>query len=355
MTGSLVANQSPSPTLPAWPRSAGRPCTALHLVRGHRRPPRPGPRTAVPLWHQRRSRTPSHRARGRLRSGAQPRGTHTPSRTSASQQSEQPMNPRRNSQLDSLIADITVDCYNDDEQLTAFEAAFDNDTTLSCRGTVIGEEVTVLSIGMANGRRELIATCEHHGRRYQIALLDIELDGDQLPQCLLPPTGAGTTPDQSNQTHTAPAHARINRLISRQRHDGVVLEPSPGRALQPQAMEDAGRTCHRTLRIPRDLSQPPAAALIPWHDDTDRIRASTPTDDSGLIPLIGLRQTHGTPEAPRNPGRFTSAVRRWRGTYKKQRFRPRRQRRAQCQPVAQHLRKFSRRQTVSVVDSHSDS
>ena len=73
------------------------------------------------------------------------------------------MSPRRNSELDSLIADITVDCYNDDEQLTAFEAAFDNDATLPCPGRAIGEEVSVISIDMANGRRELMASCEHNG------------------------------------------------------------------------------------------------------------------------------------------------------------------------------------------------
>jgi hypothetical protein len=95
------------------------------------------------------------------------------------------MSPRRNSELDSLIAEITVDCYNDDEQLTAFEAAFDNDTTLPCPGRAIGEEVSVISIGMANGRRELMATCEHKGRRYQMALLDIELNGDPTTKTLV--------------------------------------------------------------------------------------------------------------------------------------------------------------------------
>ncbi|MGO8824388.1 MAG: hypothetical protein ACLQU9_04035 [Acidimicrobiales bacterium] len=94
------------------------------------------------------------------------------------------MSPRRNSELDSLIADITVDCYNDDEQLTAFEAAFDNDATLPCPGSAIGEEVSVISVGVANGRRELMATCEHKGSRYQMALLDIELNGDLTTKTL---------------------------------------------------------------------------------------------------------------------------------------------------------------------------
>ena len=95
------------------------------------------------------------------------------------------MSPRRNSELDSLIAEITVDCHNDDEQLTAFEAAFDNDATLPCPGNALGEEVRVISIGMANGRRELIATCEHNGGRHQMALLDIELNGDPTTNTLV--------------------------------------------------------------------------------------------------------------------------------------------------------------------------
>jgi hypothetical protein len=95
------------------------------------------------------------------------------------------MSPRRNSELDSLIADITVDCYNDDEQLTAFEAAFDNDATLPCAGRAIGEEVRLISVGMADGRRELMATFEHKGSRYQMALLDIELNEDPTTKTLV--------------------------------------------------------------------------------------------------------------------------------------------------------------------------
>jgi hypothetical protein len=95
------------------------------------------------------------------------------------------MSPRHNSELDSLIAKITVDCYNDDEQLSGFEAAFDNDATLPCPGTALGAAVSVISIGMADGRRELIATCEYNGRRHQMALLDIEVNGDPTTNTLL--------------------------------------------------------------------------------------------------------------------------------------------------------------------------
>ena len=79
--------------------------------------------------------------------------------------------------LDDLIAEITVDCYDDDEALSGFELAFDDELDFPLAGTVIGEEVHVLSVRLDDGRRELIATCERGGHRYQIALLDVDLSG----------------------------------------------------------------------------------------------------------------------------------------------------------------------------------
>ena len=70
---------------------------------------------------------------------------------------------RRETGLDELIAEITVDCYDVDEELTGFECAFDEQATLPCPGTVIGEDVQVISVATQNGRRELIATCERGG------------------------------------------------------------------------------------------------------------------------------------------------------------------------------------------------
>jgi hypothetical protein len=81
-------------------------------------------------------------------------------------------------QLDSLIAEITIDCYDEDEVLTAFENAFDEDASFPLQGTVIGEHVEVLSIGQANGRRELIATCKRADQCHQVALLDTTIKAD---------------------------------------------------------------------------------------------------------------------------------------------------------------------------------
>jgi hypothetical protein len=97
------------------------------------------------------------------------------------------MSPARHadSELDSLIAEITIDAYDEDEQLQGFENAFDEDAKLPLPATVIGEHVDVLSIGQANGRRELIATCTRNGHRYDIALIDVTIDADPTLSRLL--------------------------------------------------------------------------------------------------------------------------------------------------------------------------
>jgi hypothetical protein len=96
------------------------------------------------------------------------------------------MTPRRRDPgLDDLIADITVDCNDEDEELMGFETFFDEWAALPCSGTVIGEDVQVLSVARQNGRRELVATCERGGRKFQVALLDVELKADPATERLL--------------------------------------------------------------------------------------------------------------------------------------------------------------------------
>jgi hypothetical protein len=90
------------------------------------------------------------------------------------------MSPARRTDpdLDGLIAEITVDCHDEDEQLMGFEATFDEDASFPCPGMIVGEDVEVLSVAIRNNRRELIATCQRGGSRYEVALLDIEFHAD---------------------------------------------------------------------------------------------------------------------------------------------------------------------------------
>jgi hypothetical protein len=97
------------------------------------------------------------------------------------------MSPARqaNPELDTLVDEITVDCHDEYEQLTAFETAFDNDSNFPCPGTIVGENVEVLSVVADDDRRELIATCQRAGRRHDIALLDIDIHADPATTRLL--------------------------------------------------------------------------------------------------------------------------------------------------------------------------
>jgi hypothetical protein len=82
-------------------------------------------------------------------------------------------------ELDALIEEITVDCYGGDEQLGAFENAFQQDATLPCPGSVVGERVEVRRVAAVENRGELVAICERAGRCYDVALLDVDLQGDE--------------------------------------------------------------------------------------------------------------------------------------------------------------------------------
>lgn len=97
------------------------------------------------------------------------------------------MSPARKADrdLDALIEEITVDAYGDDEQLQGFANAFDEDANFPCPGTVVGEEVQVLSVSVENNRRELIATCKRGGHRYNVALFDIDLRADPATSRLI--------------------------------------------------------------------------------------------------------------------------------------------------------------------------
>ena len=43
----------------------------------------------------------------------------------------------------------------------------------------------MLSVAADDDRRELIATCQRNGKRYEIALLDVTIDGDPATSRLL--------------------------------------------------------------------------------------------------------------------------------------------------------------------------
>jgi hypothetical protein len=63
-------------------------------------------------------------------------------------------------QLDKLIEEATVDCYNDEEQASGFFTMIDEGLALPFRTEVLGIEVSVIAIEMENDGG-LKAVCEH--------------------------------------------------------------------------------------------------------------------------------------------------------------------------------------------------
>lgn len=79
--------------------------------------------------------------------------------------------------LDNLIAKITVDASDEDEQLWAFRQAFVDNVDLPVDGFVIGEPVSVTAVEYdGNTRRGLTARCRREGNsEYVVAFCDIVL------------------------------------------------------------------------------------------------------------------------------------------------------------------------------------
>jgi hypothetical protein len=85
---------------------------------------------------------------------------------------------RADPDLDALIDEITADANDEDEVLMGFEGFFDEQAHFPCSGTILGENINVLSVAADDDPRELVATCQRNGRRYEIALLDIDIQAD---------------------------------------------------------------------------------------------------------------------------------------------------------------------------------
>ena len=77
--------------------------------------------------------------------------------------------------LDELVEEITVDANGEDEQLWAFRQAFEDNISVPCEATVIGESVKVMKFDYdGNNRRGLTAMCRRaDGTNYIVAASDL--------------------------------------------------------------------------------------------------------------------------------------------------------------------------------------
>ena len=79
-------------------------------------------------------------------------------------------------EIDQLIEDVTVDCYNDDEERSAFVVVFGQHLEgKSAAATIVGFSTELIGVDDGGERRGLVAQLRHSGRVHAAALHDVEL------------------------------------------------------------------------------------------------------------------------------------------------------------------------------------
>src|SRR5215204_6930764 len=77
-------------------------------------------------------------------------------------------------QLDTLVEQATVDCYNEDEQVTGLYTMIEDNLAVPFRTTVLGVEVTVESVDLTDHCR-IVAVYRRGAFRQTISVLDLPL------------------------------------------------------------------------------------------------------------------------------------------------------------------------------------
>lgn len=85
-------------------------------------------------------------------------------------------------QLDELIEEATVDCYDEEEQASGFFAVIEDNLALPFTTRILGAEASVAAVEMDDDGR-IKAICERSGERQRIDLIDLPLPSP-------PPSGA---------------------------------------------------------------------------------------------------------------------------------------------------------------------
>lgn len=82
-------------------------------------------------------------------------------------------------EIDQAIEDVTVDCYNADEERSAFVVAFhDHLVGASIAVTIVGFATELTGVDDGGDRRGLVAHLRHSGRTHTAALYDVVLRAD---------------------------------------------------------------------------------------------------------------------------------------------------------------------------------
>ena len=76
--------------------------------------------------------------------------------------------------LDAMIAEATVDCYNDSECVTGFYTVLDEHLDVPFETSVLGVDVTVTGIDLTDDE-QIVVTCARGRWQQRIPILDLPL------------------------------------------------------------------------------------------------------------------------------------------------------------------------------------
>jgi hypothetical protein len=85
-------------------------------------------------------------------------------------------------QLDAMVEEVTVDCYNESEQITGLLTVIEDELEVPFKTQVLGVDVSVKRVDLT-GEDQIVAICSREKLRQSIPLLD-------LPLPTPPPKGA---------------------------------------------------------------------------------------------------------------------------------------------------------------------
>jgi hypothetical protein len=76
--------------------------------------------------------------------------------------------------LDALVEEATVDCYDDDEQVTGLSTMIADNLSMPFPTRVLGVDVTVTDLEL-RGRYDIVAICRRDEHAQAISLLELPL------------------------------------------------------------------------------------------------------------------------------------------------------------------------------------
>jgi hypothetical protein len=74
--------------------------------------------------------------------------------------------------LRGLIEEATMDCYDEEEQLTGLATMIDDNVACPCNAKVVGEEVKVTGFDYSGG--SVYALCERKGKQHRVEVSSLE-------------------------------------------------------------------------------------------------------------------------------------------------------------------------------------